>query len=75
MPVLFPTARSEVQDRAFGLDAGADDYLVKPFSVVELLARVREPFRRPMRRYYCIPDVAGYISRSTNPIDPSPIWK
>jgi two-component system, OmpR family, copper resistance phosphate regulon response regulator CusR len=46
VPVLFPAARSEVQDRAFGLDAGTDDYLVKPFSVVELLARVREPFRR-----------------------------
>ena len=45
-PVLFLTARSEVQDRAFGLDAGADDYLVKPFSVVELLARVRALFRR-----------------------------
>ena len=46
MPVLFLTARSDVQDRAFGLDAGADDYLVKPFSVVELLARVRALFRR-----------------------------
>ena len=45
-PVLFLTARSEVQDRAFGLDAGADDYLVKPFSVVELLARVRALLRR-----------------------------
>lgn len=46
VPVLFLTARSDVQDRAFGLDAGADDYLVKPFSVVELLARVRALFRR-----------------------------
>ena len=44
VPVLFLTARSDVQDRAFGLDAGADDYLVKPFSVVELLARVRALF-------------------------------
>lgn len=46
VPVLFLTARSEVQDRAFGLDAGADDYLVKPFSVVELLARIRALTRR-----------------------------
>jgi DNA-binding response OmpR family regulator len=46
VPVLFLTARSEVQDRAFGLDAGADDYLVKPFSIVELLARVRALTRR-----------------------------
>ncbi|HMF47829.1 MAG TPA: response regulator transcription factor [Candidatus Saccharimonadales bacterium] len=46
VPVLFLTARSDVHDRAFGLDAGADDYLVKPFSVVELLARVRALFRR-----------------------------
>ncbi len=46
VPVLFLTARSDVNDRAFGLDAGADDYLVKPFSVVELLARVRALVRR-----------------------------
>jgi DNA-binding response OmpR family regulator len=46
VPVLFLTARTDVQDRAFGLDAGADDYLVKPFSVVELLARVRALLRR-----------------------------
>ncbi len=46
VPVLFLTARSDVNDRAFGLDAGADDYLVKPFSVVELLARVRALIRR-----------------------------
>ncbi len=45
-PVLFVTARNEVDDRVRGLDAGADDYLVKPFSVVELLARVRALLRR-----------------------------
>lgn len=45
-PVLFVTARNEVDDRVHGLDAGADDYLVKPFSVVELLARVRALLRR-----------------------------
>ena len=46
LPVLFLTARSDISDRVAGLDAGADDYLVKPFSVVELLARVRAMGRR-----------------------------
>lgn len=40
-PVLFLTARDSVQDRVAGLDSGANDYLVKPFSVGELLARIR----------------------------------
>ena len=46
MPVLFLTARDEVQDRVKGLELGADDYLVKPFSFAELLARVRTLLRR-----------------------------
>jgi DNA-binding response OmpR family regulator len=46
MPVLMLTARTEVQDRVKGLDAGADDYMVKPFAVAELLARVRALGRR-----------------------------
>ena len=45
-PVLFLTARSEVEDRIEGLDAGADDYLTKPFAMGELLARVRALTRR-----------------------------
>ena len=45
-PVLFLTARSEVYQRVEGLDAGADDYLAKPFSTAELLARVRAMLRR-----------------------------
>ncbi len=45
-PVIFLTARSHVRDRIAGLDAGADDYLVKPVSFPELLARVRVVFRR-----------------------------
>src|SRR4051794_28021113 len=46
VPVLMLTARDEVADRVAGLDAGADDYLVKPFAVDELLARVRALLRR-----------------------------
>ena len=45
-PVLLLTARSEVEDRVNGLDAGADDYLPKPFAANELLARVRAMLRR-----------------------------
>jgi two-component system copper resistance phosphate regulon response regulator CusR len=45
-PILMLTARSEVPDRVAGLDAGADDYLVKPFAVAELRARVRSLLRR-----------------------------
>ena len=45
-PVLMLTARGEVDDRVAGLDAGADDYLVKPFALRELLARVRALLRR-----------------------------
>lgn len=45
-PAIFLTARGDVPDRIDGLDAGADDYLVKPFSFPELLARIRVVFRR-----------------------------
>lgn len=48
-PVLMLTARGEVEDRVKGLDTGADDYLVKPFAFVELLARIRALTRRPKK--------------------------
>ena len=46
-PVLFLTARTTIDDRVTGLDAGGDDYLTKPFSIEELLARLRALLRRP----------------------------
>lgn len=46
VPIVILTAKGEEQDRVRGLDVGADDYLVKPFSVTELLARVRAVLRR-----------------------------
>jgi DNA-binding response OmpR family regulator len=49
VPVLMLTAKGQIEDRVTGLDAGADDYLVKPFSTDELLARVRALLRRGER--------------------------
>jgi len=50
LPVLFLTARDQVEDRVRGLELGADDYLVKPFAFAELLARVRTLARRSRGR-------------------------
>ena len=46
LPILMLTARDQVADRVAGLEAGADDYLVKPFALEELVARVRALLRR-----------------------------
>ncbi len=46
VPVILLTAKDDIRDRVAGLDAGADDYVVKPFSIEELLARVRAHLRR-----------------------------
>jgi DNA-binding response OmpR family regulator len=50
MPIVIVTAREAVEDRVRGLDAGADDYVVKPFSLQELAARVRSALRRSRMR-------------------------
>ncbi len=65
-PALFLTARTEVSQRVEGLDAGADDYLPKPFSTEELLARIRAMLRR---RDSFVPDILEFggiaLNRST----------
>lgn len=65
-PALFLTARSEVEQRVEGLDAGADDYLPKPFATAELLARTRAMLRR---KDNFVPDLLSYggltLNRST----------
>src|SRR3954468_19445371 len=50
VPILMLTAKGQIEDRVTGLDVGADDYLVKPFSTEELLARVRALLRRAHRQ-------------------------
>jgi DNA-binding response OmpR family regulator len=54
VPVLMLTAKGQVEDRVTGLDAGADDYLVKPFSTEELLARVRALLRRSRKQGHAL---------------------
>ncbi len=65
LPILVLTARDTVPDRVTGLDAGADDYMVKPFAFDELLARLRALFRR--HRMEMAPDVLQFTDLSLNP--------
>jgi DNA-binding response OmpR family regulator len=59
IPVLMLTARDRMNDRVSGLDAGADDYLVKPFGMEELLARIRAILRRPSQIQTATLSLAG----------------
>jgi len=67
IPVLMLTARSEEADRVVGLEIGADDYVTKPFSMRELIARVRAL----LRRHEPIPTTRATIQRGDLRIDPS----
>ena len=67
MPVLMLTARDAVSDRIDGLDAGADDYLVKPFDIDELKARIRALLRRAGGEG----DIDGGLSFAELKLDPA----
>jgi DNA-binding response OmpR family regulator len=79
-PVLLLTALDTIQDRVLGLDAGADDYLIKPFDFTELLARLRALLRRPPLQTDVVLQVGSLemdtaqrlVKRGDRPIDLSP---
>lgn len=79
-PTLMLTARDTIENRVEGLDAGADDYLVKPFAFPELLARVRALLRRPPLQMGTALEVGGLtmdtakrvVQRNGRPIELSP---
>jgi len=65
LPILMLTAKHEISDRVAGLDAGADDYLVKPFALEELLARLRALLRRTAPE-----DLGGLLTFADLSLDP-----
>jgi two-component system response regulator MprA len=77
LPVLMLTARDSVGDRVAGLDAGADDYLVKPFALQELLARLRALFRRSVRSATAVPASDGLLTFADIRMDPRTreVWR
>ena len=63
IPIVMLTARSEESDKIRGLDIGADDYITKPYSIKELLARVRAAMRRPSASVISDQLIVGKIAR------------
>ena len=58
--VLVPVCQSQIADKVEGLDAGANDYMEKPFHLQELEARIRSPTRRKFVQKECMPSLRGY---------------
>ncbi|MCX6809986.1 MAG: response regulator transcription factor [Candidatus Berkelbacteria bacterium] len=65
-PILILTAKDKIKDRVVGLNAGADDYLIKPFAFEELLARVRALLRRPQQAIQSVLKVSDLILDTIN---------
>ncbi|MGW7507372.1 response regulator transcription factor [Streptomyces massasporeus] len=73
VPIVILSARGEEADRVLGLELGADDYLAKPFSVRELVARVRAVTRRTQRSHQAFPEAPGARSvPEPPPFEPAP---
>ena len=70
VPVIMLTARDAVMDKVAGLDAGADDYVTKPFAIEELLARVRVALKRHAPAAPPEPDAAGVLAAGGVTLDP-----
>ncbi|MFD5907869.1 response regulator transcription factor [Streptomyces massasporeus] len=71
VPIVILSARGEEADRVLGLELGADDYLAKPFSVRELVARVRAVTRRTQRAHQALPDAPGARNAPEPPYEPA----
>ncbi len=65
LPIIMITAKGEIDDRVEGLDSGADDYLVKPFDMKELLARVKALLRRPQTTFNDVVKVQDLVIDSS----------
>lgn len=65
VPILMLTAKGELEDTVLGLDSGADDYLVKPFEMKELLARTRSLLRRPKEKFTGLIEVQDLVIDSS----------
>ena len=65
VPIIILTAKGSTEDRIAGLDAGADDFVVKPFEVLELMARIRAILRRPRHKFIASRMVVGDLEIDT----------
>lgn len=65
-PIIMLTAKGDVADRILGLDSGADDYLIKPFAMEELLARVRSLLRRPASTLATLLEIQDLVLNANN---------